>query len=59
MIEQVLVDTPEEKVIIKWDGTRFALLHDNKMKQEIRTTIFSLSEMLGMVAFVGSVGRRE
>ena len=65
MKEKVIVDTPEEKVIIRWDGIRFAIVVYDKKKHEIplnpvvSVTLFNPREMMEIVKFAGALGEGE
>ena len=59
MLEKILTDSSSEKITIKWDGTRFALVEKRKGNDiGVTTSIILLSpkEMMSLVEFAGKLG---
>ena len=62
MKEKILTDNAGEKIVVRWDGTRFTLI---KMKKavfgnKVSDIIFlNPREMLEVVEFASSLGRKQ
>lgn len=53
-MEKILTDNTVEKITVKWDGERFALIHklkDDYIDLAPFTTILNPKEMLNLVEF--------
>ena len=48
---KVLTDNASEKITVKWDGTRFAIIQKFKSSSSSRTVILNPREMLDLVQF--------
>lgn len=53
---KILTDSSTEKLEIKWDGTRFGLIHTNKATALVKVIIISPKEMLDLIGFGGTLG---
>ncbi len=53
MKQKVIADNSIEKITIKWDDTRFALVHEDRLKRSTHTTVLSPREMLELIKFAG------
>ena len=58
MKEKVITDNASEKITVKWDGERFALIKTVKWTDEPFTSTFILNprEMLDLIDFAGKLG---
>ena len=58
MKEKVITDNMEEKIIVKWDGNRFALVQQTggELTNQIKAIILSPREMMEIVQFAGNLG---
>lgn len=56
MIEKILTDNAGEKITIRWDGTRFAIVHQTKVAGYTKGIILNPREMLSLIEFAGKLG---
>jgi len=58
MEEKVLTDNQGEKIVVRWDGDRFAVVKRKRVMGEdsYTTIILSVKEMLDLVEFVSKIG---
>ena len=62
MIEKVITDNAGEKITVKYDGTRFALVLFRKSNDVGATTsviAFNPEEAMILLKFLGSMGKEE
>lgn len=60
LIERVITDNLREKIVIKWDGTRFALVSrrkNNDAGNPVAIIILNPVEMMVLVKFASTLGR--
>ena len=63
MIKKVITDNSSEKITVRWDGTRFALVHhyknDPPLLGDTQTLILNPKEMMSLINFAGTLGQEE
>jgi len=56
MVEKVLTNSAGEKITVRWDGERFALVHYLKYLDTTEAIILNPREMLDLIKFAGTLG---
>lgn len=58
MKEKVITDNAGERIIVKWDGVRFSLVHQLKIPDDASRKVIILNpkEMIELIEFSGNLG---
>lgn len=59
MKEKILTDNTTEKILVRWDGERFGIIHQYRNPDGTATTtaiILNPKEMLDLIDFAGKQG---